>query len=102
MPTVLYKPINYEEVTTKLQILQKDSIDWVINAVESWVKGNEMTNRRVSWITFNAFIDTDLYIVKDATNYGIYKKTSVKYQEVKALNNKDIYCNGGINFFNWQ
>ena len=36
--------------------------------------------------------DTDLYIVKDATNYGIYKKTSVKYQEVKALNNKDIYC----------
>ena len=35
MPTVSYKPINYEEVTTKLQILQKDSIDWVINAVES-------------------------------------------------------------------
>lgn len=35
MPTELYKPVDYEEVTPKLQLLQKDSIDWVINAVES-------------------------------------------------------------------
>lgn len=36
--------------------------------------------------------DTNLYIVKDGVNYGIYNKTSIKYQEVKPLNNKDIYC----------
>ena len=36
--------------------------------------------------------DTNLYIVKDGANYGIYKKTNIKYQEVKSLNNKDIYC----------
>lgn len=37
--------------------------------------------------------DTNLYIVKgDNNNYGIYEKTEIKYQEVKQLNNKDIYC----------
>ena len=36
--------------------------------------------------------DTNLYIVKDGTNYGIYKKTNIKYQEVKSLNNKELYC----------
>lgn len=36
--------------------------------------------------------DTNLYIVKDAQNYGIYKKTSIKYQEIKPLNNKETYC----------
>lgn len=35
MTTELYRPVDYTEVTTKLQTLQKDSIDWVINAVES-------------------------------------------------------------------
>ena len=35
MPSELYRPIDYTVVTSKLQMLQKDSIDWVINAVES-------------------------------------------------------------------
>ena len=34
-----------------------------------------------------------MYIVKgDNNNYGIYEKTEIKYQEVKQLNNKNIYC----------
>ena len=36
--------------------------------------------------------NTNLYIVKDEENYGIYKKTEMKYQEIKALNSKNIYC----------
>lgn len=35
MPTHLYRSVDYEIVTPKLQRLQKDSIDWVVNAVES-------------------------------------------------------------------
>lgn len=35
----------------------------------------------------------NLYIVKDdKSNYGIYNKLDNKYQEIKQLNNKDIYC----------
>lgn len=38
-------------------------------------------------------IDTNLYIVKDENkNYGIYNKLDTKYQEIKPLNNKNIYC----------
>lgn len=37
--------------------------------------------------------DTDLYIVKNENNkYGIYNKLDTKYQEIKALNNKEIFC----------
>lgn len=37
--------------------------------------------------------DTNLYIVKDdKNNYGIYNKLDVKYQEIKQLNNEDLYC----------
>ena len=37
--------------------------------------------------------DTNLYIVKDdAGNYGIYNKLDTVYQEIKALNSKNIFC----------
>ena len=37
--------------------------------------------------------DTDLYIVKnEESKYGIYNKLDTKYEEIKPLNNKDIYC----------
>ena len=36
--------------------------------------------------------DTNLYIVKDDKNYGIYDKTEMKYQEIKNLNSKELYC----------
>ena len=34
MPTDSYHPVNYEVITPKLNELQRDSIEWVINAVE--------------------------------------------------------------------
>ena len=38
-------------------------------------------------------IDTDLYIVKnEEKKYGIYNKLDNKYDDIKALNNKEIYC----------
>lgn len=38
-------------------------------------------------------IDTDLYIVKnEERKYGIYNKLDNKYDDIKALNNKEIYC----------
>ncbi len=37
--------------------------------------------------------DTNLYIVKDENNhYGIEGKLDTKYQDIKSLNHKDIYC----------
>lgn len=37
--------------------------------------------------------DTNLYIVKDdKNNYGIYDRIEIKYQDIKQLNNKDVYC----------
>ena len=37
--------------------------------------------------------DTNLYIVKDDVgNYGIYNKLDLIYQEIKPLNNKNLYC----------
>ena len=35
MPTNSYHPVNYEDITPKLNELQEDSIEWVIKAVES-------------------------------------------------------------------
>ena len=35
MPTQLYHPVDYAEVNSKLQKLQNDSINWVIDAVET-------------------------------------------------------------------
>lgn len=35
MPITSYRSVDYTEVTPKLQALQKDSIDWIMNAVES-------------------------------------------------------------------
>ena len=36
--------------------------------------------------------DTNKYIVKQNNKYGIYETLDCKYQEILALNNKDIYC----------
>ena len=36
--------------------------------------------------------DTKLYIVKSNNKYGIEGILDCKYQDIKALNNKDIYC----------
>lgn len=37
--------------------------------------------------------DTNLYIVKnEEKKYGIYNKLDTKFNDIKSLNNKDIYC----------
>lgn len=36
--------------------------------------------------------DTKKYIVKENNKYGIYGILNCKYQEIKPLNNNDIYC----------
>lgn len=36
--------------------------------------------------------DTKAYIVKENDKYGIYGILDCKYQDIKQLNNKDIYC----------
>ena len=36
--------------------------------------------------------DTKSYIIKENNQYGIYDKLECKYEEIKPLNHKDIYC----------
>lgn len=36
--------------------------------------------------------DTKAYIVKENDKYGIYEILDCKYQDIKSLNNKDVYC----------
>ena len=87
---VILEP-NYEDIFALKGV--KNSIVTVKEDKQGIVdtKGNELVPN--NYYEINSLgEDTNLYIVKDEKNYGIYNKLDTKYQEIKPLNNKNIYC----------
>ena len=82
---------NYEKIYTlkgikDSLIIEKDGKKGLVNNV-----GQVLVENKYDEIK-SLGIDTKLYIVKSNNKYGIEGILDCKYQDIKALNNKDIYC----------
>ena len=67
-------------------ITEKDGKKGLVNDL-----GNKVIENQYDEIT-SLGKDTKLYIVKQNNQYGIDGVLDCKYQEIKALNNKDVFC----------